>query len=41
MKTLIFIHGGESFHTHEAYIQWLKEEYGEYIRDPWQKKIDE
>ena len=41
MKTLIFIHGGESFHTHESYIQWLKEEYGEYIRDPWQKKIDE
>lgn len=24
MKTIIFIHGGESFTTHEEYIHWIQ-----------------
>ncbi|MDD2693730.1 MAG: hypothetical protein PHY14_02260 [Candidatus Gracilibacteria bacterium] len=35
MKTLIFIHGGESFSTHAEYLDWIENTYPEWMLDAW------
>lgn len=35
MKTLIFIHGGESFKTHEEYERFLYDVYIDWQSEPW------
>ena len=38
MKTLIFIHGGESFSTKEEYLDWIEDTYPEWMLDAWAPK---
>lgn len=42
MKTLIFIHGGESFVDEESYLSFLSNTYATYYITPWEdrEKID-
>lgn len=43
MKTLIFIHGGESFPTQGEYLDWIKNTYPEWMMEAWiprEEKID-
>jgi hypothetical protein len=35
MKTLIFIEGGMSFSTYDAYLSWLQSEYVEWSSVPY------
>lgn len=36
MKVLIYIGGGESFSTREAYLEWLRSTYITWVTLPWQ-----
>ncbi len=36
MRTLIFIHGGESFRTHEEYLNWIETQAVEWNLSPFE-----
>lgn len=38
MKTLIFVHGGESFTDEESYLNFLSNTYAQYYITPWEDK---
>lgn len=40
MKTYIFIHGGESFQTHEEYLKWIETTAVEWNLDPFAIKTE-
>ncbi len=40
MKTYIFIHGGESFQTHEEYLKWIETTAVEWNLDPYTIKTE-
>jgi hypothetical protein len=41
MKTLIYIHGGESFATEESYLKFMKEFYIPMNIEPWKTDFRE
>lgn len=40
MKTYIFIHGGESFQTHEDYLKWIETTAVAWNIDPFVTKTE-
>ena len=35
MKTLIFVHGGNSYSSQETYLHWLKNDYPKWLAEEW------